>query len=348
MNVNSKSKIISIHSAKGGTGKTTLLANLAVYLAKNHHRTLAIDFDFFTQGLTLFLAKGLVEFTNCITTEDLMAHPVENNKEVRFKNSTLHEISDDLFLLPTSNNVQSEMSERLIQDIHPDINDSSYFPQSIIRNLKRLTDDYKIEYVLIDARSGIDYWCIVPTLVADLSWVVCEEDRTSQRASRMLQNEIIRLKGKVKNIENVSRFDGFVLNMVVSPMIKDLIKFYESTVFGASCIAAIPLSRQVRRAFVKDEIVVERYPDNIFSSEIRAIGDMLINKTMISALTRVQSHLRKRWFKRVIPASFLIVIIAAMAATLDAMGLPLGISLVSLMVTGSLLILTLYFYLQTD
>ncbi len=158
MDLNPKPKTISIHSAKGGTGKTTLLGNLAVYLAKNHHRTLPIDFDFFTQGLTLFLAKGLVSFPSCITTEDLIAHPKESKEEVRSEHSRLHSIRDGLFLLPTSSNIQTEMPERLIQDIHPDINDSLDFPQSITRNLKRVIDDHGIEYVLTDSRSGIDYW----------------------------------------------------------------------------------------------------------------------------------------------------------------------------------------------
>lgn len=38
-------KTISVHSYKGGTGKTTFLLNLAGYLAKEGKRTLALDYD---------------------------------------------------------------------------------------------------------------------------------------------------------------------------------------------------------------------------------------------------------------------------------------------------------------
>jgi len=45
------SKCIAFHSYKGGTGKTTLAANLAALLAKNGNRVFLLDLDFYAPSL---------------------------------------------------------------------------------------------------------------------------------------------------------------------------------------------------------------------------------------------------------------------------------------------------------
>ncbi len=49
-------KVIAVHSFKGGTGKTTLTANLAATLAL-HHRVGVMDLDLSGPGLTFCLVS---------------------------------------------------------------------------------------------------------------------------------------------------------------------------------------------------------------------------------------------------------------------------------------------------
>ena len=50
--------IITVLSGKGGTGKTTIAANLAAVIAENHHNVLLIDFDVTTQAINLSVHAG--------------------------------------------------------------------------------------------------------------------------------------------------------------------------------------------------------------------------------------------------------------------------------------------------
>ena len=57
-NHSSMIKTISFLSGKGGTGKTSIVANLGIILAQNGLKVLMIDMDFFTRGLTFYVTKG--------------------------------------------------------------------------------------------------------------------------------------------------------------------------------------------------------------------------------------------------------------------------------------------------
>ena len=50
-------KTLAFHSYKGGTGKTTLIANLAAFLAKNGKRVCLLDFDLYAPTLTIYFRK---------------------------------------------------------------------------------------------------------------------------------------------------------------------------------------------------------------------------------------------------------------------------------------------------
>ena len=344
----SKPMIISIHSAKGGTGKTSITSNLALYCADTQQKILVVDFDFFTQGLTLFLSKGHVDFSQNITTDDLLKRINVNNLSASKK---LFSLREGFYLLPTASDVLQEPDKHLAE--YSLLNKKSVdsiieMAHTLRNNLEEIIGKYDIDYVLIDARSGVDYWCKLPTLVSNIFWLVCEEDWTSQRASRIFIEEVNRFHKSIGRVDSKSRFDGFILNMTVNPLLLDLIRLFETSVFAVSCIGAIPLSRQVRRAFVKDEFVLERYPANVFSREIMAIGDTILNLKHTKPSTRARNNLLVRWIKRVVPASLLVAVLSVLSAFMNSVGLSVTLTVTTLAATGILLIITLYYYQQTD
>jgi len=96
-------KVIAVHSFKGGTGKTTLTANLAATLAL-HHRVGVMDLDLSGPGLhVLFgLKKGEVKATMTdIFLGDATPSDVIIDLTPRFP-----KMKGGLFFCPASNKVE--------------------------------------------------------------------------------------------------------------------------------------------------------------------------------------------------------------------------------------------------
>ncbi|MCH5201591.1 MAG: septum site-determining protein MinD [Oscillospiraceae bacterium] len=122
------SKIIVFASGKGGTGKTTVTANLAIALCKKNNKVLLIDCDCGMRGLDLMLGldKNLVYDTgdiiagNCFTGDAV--YPYQS--------------VPGLFLLPAPMNAEDEISPKVMkQFIH--------------------TIEENYDYILIDSPAGV-------------------------------------------------------------------------------------------------------------------------------------------------------------------------------------------------
>ena len=50
-------KTIAFHSYKGGTGKTTLITNLAVLYAKQGFNVCLVDFDLYAPSMSIYFNK---------------------------------------------------------------------------------------------------------------------------------------------------------------------------------------------------------------------------------------------------------------------------------------------------
>src|SRR3990170_4896350 len=57
-------KTIAFHSYKGGTGKTTLIANLAAFYAMSGMRVCLLDFDLYAPSLTTYFRKTPITYLN--------------------------------------------------------------------------------------------------------------------------------------------------------------------------------------------------------------------------------------------------------------------------------------------
>ena len=107
-------------------------------------------------------------------------------------------------------------------------------------------------------------------------------------------------------------FLGFIVNMYTTNYGSDLIKFLETSVFDRSCLAAIPNFSTVRKTFVKDEIMVQKYKNHYFCEEIRALADTLTGEKTSSPADRAR---RRRIKDTLIPMTAGIMALYASAGS---------------------------------
>ncbi len=284
--------IISLHSGKGGSGKTSITANLGAKLAAKGFKTLVVDMDLFTRGLTFFLSKGKTHFNQSMTVRKMLEIDSDNINNL---NMDLFEVRENLFLISVSENSLEQLKITEFDEM---------FHKRLLefrRLIRNIAFRGKFKYVFIDARSGTDFLSIAPALIADSYWIVTEEDRTSQRASKLLC-DAIREQELSFNLGN--KFRGFIINMVVTSLVKELRSFFETTVFNAPCISIIPLNRKVRKAFIEDKLIIESAPKNVFSYEINGIVNSLTNSEFDDLDHRIAVQTRKKFINTTFPPFF--------------------------------------------
>jgi len=154
-------RIIVVTSGKGGVGKTTTSAAIAMGLAKKGHKTAVIDFDVGLRNLDLILGcerRVVYDFINVINGEASL-----NQALIRDKNCNL------LYILPAS---QTRDKDALTQE-------------GVGKVLDELSKDF--EYIVCDSPAGIEKGANLALYFADDAFVVTNPEISSVRDSdRML------------------------------------------------------------------------------------------------------------------------------------------------------------------
>ena len=171
-------KCIAFHSYKGGTGKTTLAANLAALLAKKGYRAFLLDLDVYAPSLQAYFEADPKKWINDFLYEDAELEEVvldftpliesrggsstSNNAEIKgkkrgqlwigFCNRNKEEIFKmDAWSQGTGNYYSSKIN----------------LLRRFIQLTELLRSEYQADYIIIDTSPGIRYWSINALTVAD-------------------------------------------------------------------------------------------------------------------------------------------------------------------------------------
>jgi septum site-determining protein MinD len=154
-------RVIVVTSGKGGVGKTTTSAAIAMGLAKKGHKTAVIDFDVGLRNLDLIMGcerRVVYDFINVINGEASISQAL-----IRDKNCNL------LYILPAS---QTRDKDALTQE-------------GVGKVLEELSNDFK--YIVCDSPAGIERGANLALYFADDAFVVTNPEISSVRDSdRML------------------------------------------------------------------------------------------------------------------------------------------------------------------
>jgi septum site-determining protein MinD len=154
-------RIIVVTSGKGGVGKTTTSAAVAMGLAQRGHRTVVIDFDVGLRNIDLIMGcerRVVYDFINVINGEANI-----NQAMIRDKRC------NDLYILPTSQTKDKEALTR----------------KGVGKVLDELSESF--EYIVCDSPAGIEHGAKMAMYFADDAIVVTNPEVSSVRDSdRML------------------------------------------------------------------------------------------------------------------------------------------------------------------
>ncbi len=186
-----------ITSFKGGVGKSTITANLALSLAKCQKRTLALDCDFNMRCLDLIMGlEDRVIYDVC----DVVTQRVPPEKAV----------------------IRDERSENLFFLAAPYTFHDTIEPAAFCNTVKALEEAYDLDYILLDTPGDNGFPHALACAAADMAFVIATHQPTSIRAAERTAEQL--QKAGIRNRRLIiNHFDFAAVRRGIRPGVTDII-----------------------------------------------------------------------------------------------------------------------------
>jgi chromosome partitioning protein len=260
-------KTIALHSYKGGTGKTTLIANLAAFYAASGMKVCLMDFDLYAPSLTTYFRKTPNSFLNDLLKGDaeLSDILVDVSTELRLKGK---------LLIGFSSPRKEDINEI-------EIKHETKWQLSALRRFlsakNELFERYKIDYLFLDTSPGIRYWSINSLAAADTLFLLMKMSDMDVEGTKKMINEIY---------DSLARFGSkyyIVLNKVQGALPNNESEWQKNEKewktelekhIGAQVIASIPCYCDIQ--FSRHEFLFAvNQPDHPFSKKLTELAERI-------------------------------------------------------------------------
>jgi MinD-like ATPase involved in chromosome partitioning or flagellar assembly len=180
-------KALAFHSYKGGTGKTTLISNLAALHAGQGKKVCLLDFDLYAPSLGMYFQKKPTTFLNNLLRGDL--DQPDGEVEVT---SVVTDVSSELGLKGKLFIGFASPSKEDISEI-----EFSHEQKWQLKAIKRfqafknqLFEEYGIDYLFLDTSPGIRYWSINTLAMANMLFLVMKNSDMDIEGTRKMIDDI--------------------------------------------------------------------------------------------------------------------------------------------------------------
>lgn len=247
--------VISVHSFRGGTGKSNTTANLAAVYARQGRRVAVIDTDIQSPGIhAIFGLRGEeVE----ASLNDFLWHdrPIEQVAQ-DVSAAAGPGVSGRIHLIPSS--MKPGEIARVLRE--------GYDAQRLTEGFRRLVDVLTLDVLLIDTHPGLNEETLLSLVLSDSLLIVMRPDRQdyegtgiTARVAREL--EVPRIRIVVNKLPDT--FDAISVTARVEEA------------YGCPVAAVLPHSDELMR-LASEGIFVARFPDHTLSDLYRKVASTLV------------------------------------------------------------------------
>ncbi len=249
------SKIISLHSFRGGTGKSNTTANIAALLAAEGRRVGVVDTDIQSPGIHILfgLAGEHVRSTlndylwgKCDIVET--AHDVSSNLGTELKGK--------VYLIPSS--IRPGEITRVLRE--------GYDAQLLTTGFRRLVDELGLDALLIDTHPGLGEQTLLSMVISHTLVIILRPDQQDYEGTGVTVQVARRLK--VPNMV-------LVVNKVPAVFDTAAVRAQVEQAYGCPVIAILPHSDELMN-LASGGLIVLRNPGSPLTVLYRQAAAMLM------------------------------------------------------------------------
>ena len=159
-------QIISVHSFRGGTGKSNAAANLAVMLAMEGKRVCVIDTDIQSPGIHILFGLEGEKVTSSLNDFLWSGHAMED-VAIDVTPNPVTENMGQIYLVPSS--IKPGEISRVMRE--------GYDARQLTEGLKRLLTRLRLDYMLIDTHPGLGQETLLSLVISNTLIIVLRPDQ---------------------------------------------------------------------------------------------------------------------------------------------------------------------------
>jgi septum site-determining protein MinD len=247
--------IISVHSFRGGTGKSNTTANVAALLAAQGRRVGVIDTDIQSPGIHVLFGLAGEEVTASLN--DFLWHGrdiAEAARDVTPNGQTA--TRGKIFLIPSS--VKPGEIARVLRE--------GYDAQRLTQGLRRLVDELRLDVLMIDTHPGLNEETLLSLVISHALLIVMRPDKQDYEGTGITV--------KVAQGLGVPRL-LLVVNKTPPVLDPQSVQTNVERAYGCEVAAVLPHSDEMM-TLASEGIFVVRYPDHPLSDLYRQVAAKLV------------------------------------------------------------------------
>lgn len=253
-------KIVSVHSFRGGTGKSNTTSNLAATIAAKGYRVGIVDTDIQSPGIHALF--GLTEDTVVNALNDYLWGKCAIEEAAYDVSQTLQadaalSANSALYLIPSS--IKAVEIARILNE--------GYNVQLLNDGFRKLIQALKLDYLFIDTHPGINEETLLSIAMSDLLVLILRPDNQDYQGTAVavdIARELEVPKMLLLVNKALSKFDFEELRQKVQTI-------YEVPVAGV-----FPLCEEMVE-LASSGLFCFRYPDHPWAVEIRKVAQQVLS-----------------------------------------------------------------------
>jgi len=247
--------IISVHSFRGGTGKSNITANVATLLAAEGRRVGVIDTDIQSPGIHVLFGLAGEEITHALNDYLWGKCDIEQ---------TAHDVTPNLatgtqgrvFLIPSS--IRAGEITRVLRE--------GYDAQLLTHGLRRLIEALQLDVLAIDTHPGLNEETLLSIVISDVLAIILRPDQQDYEGTGVTVEVARRLQ--------VPRM-VLVVNKVPSVFDSAVVEAKVEQTYDCPVAAVLPHSDEVM-ALASSAIFALRYPDHPVTAALKRAAACLV------------------------------------------------------------------------
>ncbi len=251
------SKIISIHSFRGGTGKSNTTANIAAMLAVEGRRVGVVDTDIQSPGIHILFGLAGEQITHALN--DYLWGKCDIAQTALDVTSCLQaDVKGRILLIPSS--IRPGEITRVLRE--------GYDAQLLTKGFRRLIDELGLDVLLIDTHPGLGEETLLSIVISHTLVIILRPDQQDYEGTGVTVQ--VARKLKVPNMV-------LLVNRVPSVFDAAAVRTQVEQAYGCPVIGILPHSDELM-ALASAGIFAIRYPDHPMTSLYKQVAAALVEQ----------------------------------------------------------------------